>query len=55
MILKLKQKINCKLVQFKRYNNIKEEINIVHKRNSGVSLICIYKPDKNFLINFIVR
>ena len=27
----------------------KEEINIVHKRNSGVSLICIYKPDKKFL------
>ena len=33
----------------------KEEINIVHKRNSGVSLICIYEPYKNFLINFIVR
>jgi hypothetical protein len=27
----------------------KEEINIVHKRNSGVSLICIYKPYKKFL------
>ena len=26
----------------------KEEINIVHKRNSGVSLICIYEPDKKF-------
>ena len=26
----------------------KEEINIVHKRNSGVSLICIYKPEKKF-------
>tara|TARA_B100000530_G_C15714168_1_gene391170 strand:+ start:287 stop:595 length:309 start_codon:yes stop_codon:yes gene_type:complete len=26
----------------------KEDINIVHKRNSGVSLICIYKPDKKF-------
>ena len=25
-----------------------DEINIVHKRNSGVSLICIYEPDKNF-------
>ena len=31
-----------------------DEINIVHKRNSGVSLICIYEPEKNFLINFIV-
>ncbi len=27
----------------------KEEVNIVHKRNSGVYLICIYKPDKKFL------
>ena len=27
----------------------KEDINIVHKRNSGVSLICIYKPYKKFL------
>ena len=26
----------------------KEEINIVHKRNSGVSLICIYMPNKEF-------
>ena len=26
----------------------KEEVNIVHKRNSGVSLICIYEPDKKF-------
>ena len=25
-----------------------DEINIVHKRNSGVSLICIYEPEKNF-------
>ena len=27
----------------------KEEMNIVHKRNSGVYLICIYEPNKKFL------
>ena len=27
----------------------KEEVSVVHKRNSGVYLICIYKPDKKFL------
>ena len=27
----------------------KEETQIVHKRNSGVSLICIYQPEKNFI------
>ena len=27
----------------------KEETQIVHKRNSGVSLICIYEPEKNFI------
>ncbi|PDH55706.1 MAG: hypothetical protein CNE97_02805, partial [alpha proteobacterium MED-G10] len=26
----------------------KEETQIVHKRNSGFSLICIYEPEKNF-------
>ena len=27
----------------------KEETQIVHKRNSGISLICIYDPEKNFI------
>ncbi len=27
----------------------KEETKIIHKRNSGVSLICIYQPDKDFI------
>tara|TARA_B100001057_G_scaffold139124_1_gene138782 strand:+ start:1092 stop:1397 length:306 start_codon:yes stop_codon:yes gene_type:complete len=27
----------------------REETQIIHKRNSGVSLICIYQPDKNFI------
>ena len=27
----------------------KEETQIVHKRNSGFSLICIYEPEKNFI------
>jgi len=27
----------------------KEETQIIHKRNSGVSLICIYQPDKDFI------
>ena len=27
----------------------KEETQIVHKRSSGASLICIYQPDKNFI------
>ncbi len=27
----------------------KDDIQIVHKRNSGVSLICIYQPEKNFI------
>ena len=27
----------------------KEETQIVHKRKSGVSLICIYEPEKNFI------
>ena len=27
----------------------KEETQIVHKRSSGYSLICIYQPEKNFI------
>jgi len=27
----------------------KEETQIVHKRNSGFSLICIYEPEKSFI------
>ena len=27
----------------------KEETQIVHKRNSSFSLICIYEPEKNFI------
>ena len=27
----------------------REETQIIHKRNSGVSLICIYQPDKDFI------
>ena len=27
----------------------KEETQIVHKRSSGYSLICIYEPEKNFI------
>jgi hypothetical protein len=27
----------------------KEETQIVHKRNSGYSLICIYQPEENFI------